>query len=68
MNTGSKPTFEEKYVLAKNAKIGDIWLNNKTGRTVEITCNTFFRVNLKHELGRVTTKHHHYFAGDYSPK
>lgn len=68
MNTRSKPTFEEKYVLAKNAKVGDIWLNNKTGRTVEVISNTFFRVHLKHELGSVTKKQHYYFAVDYSPK
>lgn len=61
--------YEERQELAKDANIGDVWVNRKTGRTAEVIGRPgHWLLRIRHESGRETTKQAHYFAGDFEPK
>lgn len=60
--------FQEKCKLVGQAKIGDTWINTKTGRLATIIGRGAHNsVKLQHESGRITFKGDHYFAGDFDP-
>lgn len=60
--------FQEKCKLVGRSKIGDIWVNTRTGRIATIIGRgTYNSVKLQHESGRISFKGVHYFAGDFDP-
>ena len=68
---GTPPKLNDPVQSATGIQIGDIWVNNKTGKEVvimETPTSRLMDVTLKHDSGRITEKKQHYFLYDYTKK
>ena len=66
-------TWQQRQGLAKTAKVGERWIQIKSGRVVEImrACGesgSGYTLQLKHENGRTTSKWYSYFGQEYTPE
>jgi hypothetical protein len=62
-------TWQERSKLAEQAKVGDRWIQIKSGRVAVIEGFTGWgNLLLRHENGRKTSKWKHYFGQEFTPE